>query len=342
MIRSNFSNIFGSIFSLLVALLFLGLPITSQAQAVNEFSTVDSLQVGDTFDFSITLNRDQEYDAIVFPDSSSMPTNFEIRSQSQFKVTSFKDSVYYKLQFFGTVDTVLPKLPVHLVQGQDTTTLYTNLVPVGFRSVLASENESLRPLKPIFDFAAAWWPYILGFLLLCIAGYFLYSYFTRPGTTKTKEPEPFTPTPFVDPLKDLQQHISNLEQMKPATPEEFKAFYIDLGDAIRQYFEELYNIPALESTSGEILQKLRKHAIDKQLIDDTRAVLQEADMVKFAKFTPTSEQAQKALRKAHNFLEQAKNIDGSRVEQLRRQHQTNMDTLRDHHERQQNAEEVTA
>jgi hypothetical protein len=341
-IRSKFINTFGNIFLALVALLFLGLPTSSQAQTVNEYSTVDSLRVGDTFDFSITLNRDQEYDEVVFPDSSNLPANFEIRSQSQFKVSSFKDSVYYKLQFFGTADTVLPKLPVHLVQGQDTTTLYTNLVPVGFRSVLASEDDSLRPLKPIFDFAAAWWPYIVAFLLLCIVGYFLYSYFTRPEPSEDETPEPFVPTPFVNPLQELQQDITKLEQMNPETQEEFKEFYIRLGDAIRQYFEELHTIPALESTSGEILQHLRTQGIDKQLIDDTRAVLQEADMVKFAKFTPTSKQAQRALQKAHNFLDQAKKIDGPRIDQLRRQHQSNMETLRERHEQQQNTGEITA
>ncbi|MCW9707340.1 hypothetical protein [Fodinibius salsisoli] len=334
MIRSNFSYI-------ILGLVLSIFPITSQAQTINEYSTVDSLRVGDTFDFSITLNRDREYDDIIFPDSSDLPSNFEVRSQSQFKVTSFKDSVHYKLQFFATADTVLPKLPVSLVQGQDTTTLYTNLVPVGFQSVLASQDESLRPLKPIFDFAAAWWPYILAFLLLCIAGYFLYTYFTKPAPPKAKEPEPFVPTPFVDPLQNLQQHIAHLEQMKPSTHEEFKEFYIELGDAIRQYFEDLHHIPALESTSSEILQNLKNQSIDKQLVDDTRAVLQEADMVKFAKFTPTTEQAGRALEKAHNFLEQARNIDAPRVEQLRREHQSNMETLRERHE-QQNAEEVTA
>lgn len=334
------TNIFKPILFLALSL-SLGFVQEGSAQTVNEYAPDDSLRVGDTFDFSITLNRDQDYDQILFPDTSSFTSNFEIRSQSQFKVSSFKDSVHYELQFFGTVDTTLPELPVLLVQDQDTTVLYTNPVPIAFHSVLAEDEEEFRPLKPIYEFALAWWPYILAFILLCIAAYYLYQYLTKKEEeTPTTEPKTFIPTPFTNPLKRLQQSIAQLQNTELATPEDFKAFYIDLGDSIRRYFEDLHNIPALESTSREIIQNLKTRSIDKDLVDKTRSVLQEADMVKFAKFTPTIEQAERALQKAEIFLNRAKEIDGPRVEHLRRKHQAKIEEMRERFEQEQNAEKV--
>lgn len=315
-----------------------------QAQRLKEYTTVDSLHVGDTFDYSITLNRSQDYDEITFPDSSAFGPDFEIRSRKQYKISTYKDSVYYRLQFFGAADTTIPALAVHLIQRQDTTTLYTNPVPVKFKSILAKNDQKLRPLKPIFEFAAAWWPYILGLILLIAAGYYLYQYYLKKKEEeKPKEPKAFEPVPFVNPIKELQKAIKQLDQMEFSNQEDFKKFYIDLGDAIRQYYETLYNIPALESTSRELLNMLHAGAIDENLITDTRAVLQEADMVKFAKFTPTTDQADRALKKAYNFLERARDVDGARVEHLRRKHMNKMEAERQRfNEEQGKAEEVNA
>jgi len=328
----------------LLSVLLFAAVLVLPAQNLKEYSTVDSLKVGDTFDFAITLDRDQQYDEINFPDTTNFGNTFEIRSRKQFKVSSFKDSLAYQLQFFGSADTTIPQLPVYLIQNQDTTVLYTNPVPVAFHSVLAKDEKNFRPLKPIFDFARTWWPYLLGLLLLGVALYYLYQYYIQKDEQEESEPATFTPTPFVNPLKEYQKSIKELEKAELSSREDFKEFYIDLGDAIRKYYESLYNLPALESTSRELLTMLQNGNIDENLIQDTRAVLQEADMVKFAKFEPTTDQADRALKKAYNFLERAREIDGPRIEHMRRKHQTQMEAERQqfYEEQEQKSEEVNA
>src|SRR5690625_927587 len=257
----------------------MGILQDGRAQTVREYAPADSLSVGDTFDFSITLDRNRDYDEIIFPDSSHFTTpDVEIRSRSQFKVSEFRDSVHYQLQFFGTSDTTLSGLPILLIQDNDTTVLYTNPVPVAFRSVLAGDQETFRPLKPIFEFARAWLPYILAFLLLCLAAYYLYGYFTKKEDQPPDEPVIFTPVPFANPLKTLQQNIGRLENAELAGHAHFKQFYIDLGDAIRQYFEYLHQIPALESTSREIIQGRVTRSTDSEFNDATPSVRPEADI----------------------------------------------------------------
>lgn len=310
------------------------------SQGVTEYVRIDSLNVGDTFTYTLTLSKDQPYDGIVFPDSADFASPFEIRSQQRFQVTDFKDSLIYNVQFFGTEDATIPALPVQLINGTDTTTVRTNPVPVRFKTVLQSEEEGFRPLKPIFDFAAAWWPYIIALLLLLAAAWYLYSLYKEKGL----EPKPvarqeYSPTPFQDPLNKLGNILSQLKGYTFSSEQDYKLFYINLGDSIREYFEDLYHIPALESTSREILYELKRRAIDEELIDKTKAVLQEADMVKFAKFTPTEAQAEKALDKADAFLKRAREVDKPRVDHLRRKHHQENEKQRKAFEEEQAMEE---
>ncbi|MDZ7682135.1 MAG: hypothetical protein U5J63_10615 [Fodinibius sp.] len=79
---------------------FIILPAALQAQNLREYVAIDSLEVGDTFYYSITLDRDQQYDDIQFPDSTAFGSVFEIRSRRQFKTSTYKDSVAYELSIF--------------------------------------------------------------------------------------------------------------------------------------------------------------------------------------------------------------------------------------------------
>lgn len=311
------------------------IPLLAQGQRLSEYMTADSLNAGDVFEYSITLDRNENYDRIVFPDSSHFGELFEIRSRQQFRLTDYKDSLVYHLQFFGTEDTTLATLPVQLISEDDTTQLYTNPIPVHFQTVLQSEEDEFRPFKPIFDFAAAWWPYILALLLLIAGGWYLYQKYFLEIEQQEPKPEPvFTPEPFKDPLNQLANNLKQLRSFSFSSEEDFEQFYIKLGDSIREYFEHLHQIPALESTSSEILRDLRRRALDKELIDHTRRVLNEADMVKFARFTPTEKQAEEALHKADAFLKKARRIDGPRVDQLRRQHNMRIEKKRKEFEQQ--------
>ena len=313
----------------------------SFSQTLQQHISTDTLRAGDLFSFSIILKKDQSYDQVIYPDSSNFTDNFEVRDRKKYRVANFKDSLRYKLQFWGTSNDTLPALPVKLVLNGDTTTLHTQPVIIHFRSVLRKNHSKLRPLKPIYEFAAAWWPYLagfLGFLLIGGLAYYLYErYWNQP---EEEEPAPeFKPEPFLNPLKELENNLEQLKNVPLNSREQFDRFYINLGDAIRLYYEQMYDIPALESTSREIVNELNDRAIDQKLIQQTRIVLQEADMVKFANFTPTKEKAMKTYDKAQEFLSIAKELHGGRVRQMRRQHIAKVEEARKKFEQKQDKEE---
>lgn len=65
-----------------------------------------------------------------------------------------------------------------------------------------------------------------------------------------------------------------------------------MTDIIKNYFEKDVEISAFESTSNELIEKIillkksKKLKLSKETIDDFRKVLENADLVKFAKYTP--------------------------------------------------------
>lgn len=308
---------------------FIALSGSLSAQQVTEYAKLDSLKVGDTFTYSITLEKDRAYNSVLYPDSSAFGSPFEIRSRQHFKITDFKDSLVYRIQYFGTEDSRIPRLPVRLIADSDTNTVFTRPVPVHFKSVLQSEDEEFRPLKPIFDFAAAIWPYLLALLLLAAIGWYVYKRYKEGLEQDEPEPKPeFEPVPFSNPMETLANTLTQLKSFNFDSKEDFKHFYIQLGDAIRTYFEDLYRIPALESTSREIIYQLERRRVDQRLIDQTKKVLNEADMVKFAKFTPTEKQARAALSAGEDFMSVAREVDSTRLERMRRRHREQVEQKR--------------
>ena len=98
-----------------------------------------------------------------------------------------------------------------------------------------------------------------------------------------------------------------------AETRDYKYFYSTVSDSIREYYEELYQIPALESTTREVLRYLDAFGVDHEMIQSTRSVLNKSDMVKFAKYEPTLDNAWICYADAIDFVERAKLIDASRI-----------------------------
>ena len=99
-------------------------------------------------------------------------------------------------------------------------------------------------------------------------------------------------------------------------------FFTDHGDMMGGHrlrrkgtmpYEELYNIPALESTTREVLRFLDAFGVDHEMIQSTRSVLNKSDMVKFAKYEPTLDNAWHCYGDAMDFVNRAKLIDASRI-----------------------------
>jgi len=86
-----------------------------------------------------------------------------------------------------------------------------------------------------------------------------------------------------------------------------KEFYERISDILRHYIEHRFNLKAPERTTEEFLAELIPASVlakpDQQRLGE---FLQHCDLVKFAKYTPTTEQIQKTFDLVKDFIETTK------------------------------------
>jgi hypothetical protein len=136
--------------------------------------------------------------------------------------------------------------------------------------------------NPIGD----WWKYILGLLVLAGLGVAGYWYFKKHQKEKIEEEI------YKTPIEKATSLLNNLEKKELWQRGEVKEYYSELTDIVRNYIEEAIEIPAMESTTSELIEGLKvasrkkKMKLSQETIENLFVVLKQADLVKFAKSKP--------------------------------------------------------
>lgn len=91
-----------------------------------------------------------------------------------------------------------------------------------------------------------------------------------------------------------------------------KQYYVELTDIVRNYIERELSIPALESTTEELIETMIDFNssstldIPKETIDTLNQLLKDADLVKFAKFKPLVNDIELHRRDARQVIDTMK------------------------------------
>lgn len=311
-----------------ITLFLLLMTVSVLGQNIRTKINTDSITVGEPFQYTLVLQLDREYRKIEYPDTSFFPPSVEVINRQSYKVSEFTDSLIYDLQYFGNTDLKLSSFPIMLYTSEDTSFIYSDPAVLFFKSVVAEGDTTFKDLKPVYRFPLTWWPWVLAALLLI--GALAWWWFKKSNRDENADtPEEVEIPPFYNPLRELEDRLVRLKQDNNiAENRNFKVFYSEMGDAIRQYFEDLYKIPALESTSNELIRYLDAYGVDDTLNDLTRKILRKADLVKFAKYTPTLDDAWATYELSKDFLERAKITDQNRIKQLKARYEAQ---FRDEH-----------
>lgn len=81
-----------------------------------------------------------------------------------------------------------------------------------------------------------------------------------------------------------------------------KEHYVDLSMILRSYLSDCYSVNLTERTTQEALILLKKKAVSKALYENINSFLEEADLVKFAKFIPQEKDILKHLDLAKTIV----------------------------------------
>lgn len=299
--------------TLYILSLFLFLNFNSKnilAQEVKAtFDEEANILIADTF--SIHLEAKVPPNAhVIWPEIGLNIGDLEINHEATSDVDSIKNEsewILHQQLVLASFDTgYFPIPPFEFIINEDTFPTQPQLVKI---SGVAIDTTDLT-VKPIKDtlgapitFMDIFWPYgviaIAAILLIIGLVTFLVSR-QKPGYL-VEAPKIVVP-PHVWALQELEKLKSESLWQNGS----IKDYYIRISEIFRQYIELRFEQPALESTTVEIVNRLKLLGIDQSLIEKSNATLQLADYVKFAKAKPTENEHIQSFQTVLDFVNTTK------------------------------------
>ncbi|OCB76350.1 hypothetical protein B0A79_04855 [Flavobacterium piscis] len=151
---------------------------------------------------------------------------------------------------------------------------------------LQQKMYDIKDITAVDNGIGDWWKYVLGLIIILGIGAFVY-WFVKKRQQKKIEEEVYK-----TPIEKATSLLNNLEQKELVQKGEIKEYYSELTDIARNYIEEAIHIPAMESTTSELIQAIRTASTKKKMtltpetVENLERVLRQADLVKFAKSKP--------------------------------------------------------
>ena len=271
----------------LLLLLLSTAVFAQQKQVVTSIDTIKN-KIGAEFKLSIKTTVDSS-SRVIFPKSRNFGALEVIQS---YPVDTVKiDGRYeltkrYGLTQFDSGRYVIPRFKIFINnQAFLTDSLLVEVANVQV-DTLKQKMYDIKDIAPAEETMGYWWKYVLSILLLAGIAVLVYWFLKKRQEKKLQEEV------FKTPIEKATTLLDTLERKELWQKGEVKAYYSELTDIARNYIEEAIEIPAMESTTSELIQGLRaasvkkKMTLSQEIIENLERVLKQADLVKFAKSKP--------------------------------------------------------
>mgnify|MGYP003664433898 FL=1 len=265
------------------------------------------IKIGEQVQWKVTVDIDST-DFVIFPEGQTFSPLETVEAYAT-DTTRNKDRVtLQKIYALTQFDSGAYKLPSQRIDingtGFMTDSSLINVATVPVDTL----NQKMYDIKPIINVEKSnytFWKYLLiGLLILLILGGLFYWFVLRKKPLTEEEKVALLP-PYDRALLELKK----LENSKYLIQDEYKQYYSELTTIVRSYLEEDAHVTALESTTGQLIEKLEllKDAGELKLDDDTikqfQQILQTADLVKFAKNKPSTTVAEQDRKLVEQIVE---------------------------------------
>ena len=270
-------------------ILFFLLSTSLFAQKVT--TSVDTTKNKIGAEFKLTLKTDVDtFSKVKFPEAKNFGALEVIHS---YKIDTVRNGARYELikkyglTQFDSGKYTIQRIPV-LINGKP---VFSDSIKVEVNDIqvdtLKQKMYDIKDIAQVESPIGTWWIYLLIFFAIGIAGYFIYQFIKK----RQNQPKAEVIV-FKSPIEKATTLLQQLENKELWQKGEIKDYYSELTDIARNYIEEEINIPAMESTTSELIDGLRKAAKQKKLklsnetVENLEKVLKQADLVKFAKVKP--------------------------------------------------------
>ena len=270
---------------------------TLHAQEVKVATSTKNIKIGEQIEYKISVQAPADA-TVVFPEGQTFgalemvktnPTD-TLKEAGKFRL----EKAYYLTQFDEGKYTI-PQQKIQISHKD----FYTDSLLVEVHNVAVDTlKQPLYDAKPIANVTSPsssllWLWIVLGIVALLLTAAASYFFVFRKKKLSAEEERKKLP-PFERAIQDLK----DLQNSKYLIESQHKAYYTRLTDIVKEYLEDEVHILAKESTTDELLAKINdlqqtgKLHLSAETISNLKRVLQNADLVKFAKSKPSDSNAE--------------------------------------------------
>jgi hypothetical protein len=211
------------------------------------------------------------------------------------------------IQSFDSGMWIIKPIP-YVVNGD---TAYSNQLSLKVLPVDVSQMQDIHDIKPVeavpfnvLDWLPNyWWAWLLG-LLLIAAGIWCYRKYYKKGINPLRPSKKRLP-----PYEEAMINLRNLKAAQLWQQGQEKEYFTGLTDILRVYIDRRFDINAVEMTSSQIIDTLKRNDETKAVNEQLEMILEVADIVKFANARPLADDNEVAYQRAVNFIEATRPVE---------------------------------
>ena len=264
--------------------------ISAQTDPPGLFTAIDPtvITVGDPVTLVVTVNHAADAQ-VVWPDPlhlgpfelvdmrllEPVPEGNRVQSSAELTLTAFE---------LGEL--TVPAFEVEVVDAAgDTVRLTTDAAVINVETVGRDEGGDIRDIKGPLTIpfsVVTLLPWLAGMAVVGAAAFWLYRWYRR-------RDRPAVSVPVVPPQPAHEIAYASLDALEASgllELGEVKTYHIRVSDIMRVYAEDRFGVEAMEMTTSQVLDGLRRAGAVSGVVVDLRHLLDRCDLVKFAKFRP--------------------------------------------------------
>jgi hypothetical protein len=297
-----------SLITLVFLLAIMILPVAAQAAVHAELQVPDGqFTVGDPIPLTLVVSHPADYQVIP-PTLGDNLGKLIIRGQTPLETIRNVDGTATTTQ---TIDTRLfapgefeiPALAINISDGAgNLTTVQTPLTKVSIASVLNEADTELRDIKPQAELpymnSMPWIVAATAASLLIVVGYLIWR--------RKQKRIALSQLDNRLPHEVVLDELNRVQGLRLPDEGRFKEHYTLISDVMREYAERIFKLPVVERTTIEVEISLKAIEVDTGLAKSFIDILDESDMVKFAKVIPSIDRAYLFIERSRQFVDSTK------------------------------------
>ena len=285
----------------------------------------DSIGIGDRFTYSIEVEKDL-VQTVIFPNfAASAGEQFELiedvpvdtlerdgrrlKLRKSFRLAAFQEGMQRILPQVMYAD----KNIIDTLYGEDTLSLMVTTFQIDSTSHSIFDIKPQKTLPFRFGEISGYlmWS-LVALLLIALAIYVAIRVMRHYGKSLS---DIFHPAPPMPPHEEAFRALERLYVLRLCQHDKHKLYYSTLTDILRRYIAARFEVGAMEMTSDEIIEAMRGVELQQKQSMDLAMILREADLVKFAKAIPESDENEAAYQAVWDFVEATKPVEEQPTEE---------------------------